>query len=398
LRKASLTREKIRQAPLLTGNSASGAFPRPQANYQPYFIMGLFLFFKMYYNKNMELSNKPININISTWTIAKVFLFFLLVYFLYLIKDILAVLFVSLILSSAIDPTVDAMHKRKIPRAVSVLFIYAVFFIVISFVVYSIIPPIIQETSELSVNFPRILDKIISSVSSLKNFASEHGVLDGIKNNIGTIGSNLQSAAGSIFSTVTGIFGGIFSFFLVLVLTFYMVVEEEAIKKLIFSIAPREHQTYVMQLINRMQKKMGFWLRGQIILCLVIFIFAYIVLLSLHVKYALVLAIFAGFTEFIPYLGPIIGSIPAVFIAFTQDPIKAIFVAVGYYIIQLMENNYLVPKVMQKAVGLNPIISISVLMIGLKVGGIVGGILSIPVATAISVFLKDFFESKEARK
>lgn len=345
----------------------------------------------------MEFNNKPININISTLTIVKIVLFFLLLYFLYLIKDVLVILFVSLILSSALDPSVDWLHKKKIPRALGILFIYGAIVIVASLIVYLIIPPIITEASDLASNFPQILDKIISSFAALKEYALERGILDNLRDSLGTVSSNLQKAATSVFATVTGIFGGILSFILVAVLTFYMVVEEDAIKKLIFSLAPREHQTYIMQLVNRMQKKMGLWLRGQLILSFIIFVMAYIVLWSFDVKYALVLALFAGLTEFVPYLGPILGAIPAIFIAFTQDPLKAIFVAGGYYIIQVLENNFLVPKVMQKTVGLNPIISISVLLVGFNLAGIVGAILSIPVATAISVFVKDAFDHKQAR-
>lgn len=173
-----------------------------------------------------------------------------------------------------------------------------------------------------------------------------------------------------------------------------MVVEESAIKKLVWSIAPEKHQPYIMQLINRMQKKIGLWLRGQLILSLVIFILTYTGLSILGVEYALVLALIAGLTEFVPYIGPMLGAIPAVFLAFTQSPTLALFVAGLYYIIQLVENNILVPKIMQKAVGLNPIVSISVLLIGFKVAGVVGAILSIPVATAISVFVQDLFDSK----
>ncbi|NIA18393.1 MAG: AI-2E family transporter [Actinobacteria bacterium] len=343
----------------------------------------------------MELKNRPININITTATILKVILIFLILYFLLLIKDILAILFVALILASAVDPWVDWMQKRKIPRGVGILLIYLVLFSFVSLVIYLIIPPIIKETSELASNFPQILDKIMAGFSALKEYTYQHGILDNIKGSLGTIGSNLQSAAGGVFSTVTGIFGGIFSFFLVLILTFYMVVEENAIKKLIFSIAPSEHQPYIMQLINRMQKKIGMWLRGQLILSLIIFVLTYTGLSILGVEYALVLALIAGLTEFIPYLGPIIAAIPAVFLAFTQAPMLAAFVAIMYYVVQLTENNILVPKIMQKAVGLNPIISIAVLLIGFQIAGIVGAILSIPVATAVSVFVKDVFDRKK---
>ncbi len=346
----------------------------------------------------MELNNRPINIHISTWTIIKIFLFFLLLYFAYLIKDILIILFISLVLSSAIDPLVDWLAKRKIPRGVSVVFIYLMFFLVFGLAIYLIIPPIATEVSDLADSFPRIIDKVMSSIYALKEYSLEHGFLDNLKGSLGTIGSNLEKAAAGIFSTISSIFGGIFSFFLVLVLTFYMVVEENAIKKLIFSLAPVEHQSYVMQLINRMQKKMGMWLRGQLILSLAIFILIYAGLTVLGVKYALVLALIAALTEFIPYLGPILAAVPAVFLAFTQAPMLAAFTAILYYIIQLVENNILVPKVMEKTVGLNPIISISVLLIGFQLAGIVGAILSIPVATAISVFVKDVFDGRETKR
>ena len=342
----------------------------------------------------MEINKKSVNINISTSTIIKIILIFLLLYFLYLIKDILAILFVSLILASAVDPWVDWMRNKKIPRSIAILFIYLVVLSVIGSVIYLIIPPIAKEIGEISVNFPQYLEKIISAFSALKEYSSQHGVLNNIQDSLGSVSSNLQKAAGGVFSTISNIFGGIFSFFLILVITFYMVVEEGAIKKLVWSIAPEKHQPYIMQLINRMQKKIGLWLRGQLILSLVIFILTYTGLLILGVEYALVLALIAGLTEFVPYLGPILGAIPAVFLAFAQSPTLAVFVIVLFFVIQQVENNILVPKIMQKTVGLNPIVSISVLMIGFKIAGVVGAILAIPVATAISVFIKDLFENK----
>lgn len=346
----------------------------------------------------MNLNSKPISINITTMSIVKVILFFLLLYFLFLIKDILVALFVALVLASAFDPWVDWMQQKGIPRALGIIFIYLVLFLVFSFAIYLIVPPIAKEVGALATNFPRILDKVLSSLSAVKQYSVEHGLLDNIKNNLGSLSSHLQNAASGVFSTVTGIFGGIVRFFLIMVLTFYMVVEENAIKKLIFSLAPAPHQPYVMQLINRMQKKIGMWLRGQLVLSLVIFIMIYIGLSLLKVEYALVLAFVAGLTEFIPYLGPMMAAIPAIFLAFTQEPILAIFVGIMYYVVQLTENNILVPKIMQKAVGLNPIVSISVLLIGFKLAGVVGAVLSIPVATAVSVFIKDAFESKEAKE
>ncbi|MCU0678965.1 MAG: AI-2E family transporter [Planctomycetes bacterium] len=346
----------------------------------------------------MEINKRPIYINITSMTIVKIILIGILFYFFYLVKDILAVLFISLILASAIDPWVDWMQKRKIPRAFGVVIIYLGLFIVVSSVIYLVIPPIIEQIRELSASFPQILEKIVTGFSALKDFSAQYGLLESVKENLGTISSNLQGAAGGVFSTVSGIFGGIFTFFLVLVITFYMVVEENAMKKIVWSVVPEEHQVRTMTLVNRMQKKVGLWLRGQLILSLIIFALVYIGLLILGVKYALVLALLAGLTEFVPYLGPVLGAIPAVFLSFTQSPMLALFVAVLFYVVQLTENNIIVPKLMQKVVGLNPIISIAVLMVGFQIAGIVGAILSIPVATATSVLVKDIFDNKAVEK
>ena len=339
-------------------------------------------------------SKRPIYINITAIGVIKIILIFILFYILFLIREILAVLFVALILASAVDPWVDWMQKRRIPRGIGIFLIYFLMFLVLGSVLFLIIPPIVEQVTELTVNFPVTLEKIVSGFSKLKEYSSDHGILDNIEQYFGTISDNIQNAASGVFSTVTGIFSSIFTFFLILVVTFYMVVEENAVKKVVWSIAPEKYQIYIMNLLNRMQIKVGLWLRGQLILSLVIFVLTYIGLTILGVKYALVLAIISGLTEFVPYLGPIMAAIPAIFLAFTQKPMLALFVAVLYYIIQIVENNIIVPKIMQKVVGLNPIVSIAVLLIGFKVGGVVGAVMSIPVATAINVFVQDIFANR----
>ncbi len=342
----------------------------------------------------MSSNKAPIYINITTSGVIKIIFIFILFYFLFIIRDILAILFVSLILSSAINPVVDIMKKKKIPRALGVIFIYLIAFFIVGGVIYLIIPPIIEQASELSQKFP-IFETALTGLETLKKIFLENGALSFLEDNFNSFSPNIQNAASGIFNTVSGIFGAIFSSFLIMVMTFYMTVEESAVKKIIWSIVPKDKQVYVMHLINRMQGKIGLWLRGQLILSLIIFIFTFIGLKILGVEYALILALIAGLTEFVPYLGPIFASIPALFLSFSQGGlIFMIFVGILYYIIQVVENNIIVPKLMQKVVGLNPIIIIAVLMIGLQIGGPIGAILSIPVATALSVFLKDLFDNK----
>ncbi len=342
----------------------------------------------------MSEKREIIHVNISTLTILKVVLVFLLIYFIYKIGDILAILFVSMVFASAIDPWVDWFQKKKIPRVLGIIIIYLVLFALISLSIYLIIPPIVAQVNELANNFPYYFDKLISSFSSFKEYANQHGIAQNIKESLTALSSNLQSAARGLFSTVSSIFGNIVSLLLMLVITFYMAAEESAMKKIIHSVVPAQHQPYVMQLTHRMQNKIGLWLRGQLILSLIIFSLTLAGLAVLGVDYALTLALIAGLTEFIPYLGPILASIPAIFLAFFQSPMLALAVLILYVVVQWTENHIIIPKLMQKVTGLNPIISIIVLLVGFKLAGVIGIILAIPVATAASVFIMDLFEKR----
>ena len=344
----------------------------------------------------MEINKQPININITSAAIIKVIAIFVLLYFLYLIRDILTVFFVALVFSSALDPWVDWFKKRKIPRSISVLFLYLAAFAVFGLILYLIIPIIIKEVNDMANNFPRYFESIYSKFSDLRDYSSKYGIADKLKGSLEIVSGYLSSTASGIFFTVTSIFGGIFSFILILVLTFYLVVEESAIKKLVWSIAPAKHQPYLMQLINRMQIKMGHWLNGQLVLGISLAVITYLGLLILGINYALILAIMVGLFSFVPYMGAFLGAIPGVFIAFTQAPLLAVFAIILFYIIHFIEVNFLYPKIMEKAVGLNPVVSILAMLAGFKLAGIIGAVLSIPVTTAAAVFIKDIFEGRES--
>jgi predicted PurR-regulated permease PerM len=330
-------------------------------------------------------------------TIIKFFLVVVALFFLYLIKEVLAILFVSLILAAAFDPWVDKMEKIKFPRWLSILLIYVALVVVIFFAVYVLIPPITEQVSQLMNNFPFYTEKVSSAIEYLKNFSAQHGVLKELDSGVSAIKDNLSQILGSVFSTVASVFGGIVSFFVVLVITFYMTVEETALKRTITFILPEKYHPFTLQLINKVQRKIGDWLKGQLLLSLILGILVYVGLLILGVQYALVLAVVAAIGEFIPYLGPVIAAIPAIFLTFAESPLKGVFVLILYVIIQQIENQILVPKVMQRVVGLNPIISIIALLVGAKIAGIVGVILAIPVATAISVIANEIWQAREVK-
>lgn len=343
-------------------------------------------------------AKQAIDLHISAWTVVKVVLVFFLIYLVWSLRGVILVLFVALLLSALINPFADWFEKRKVPRAVSVLLIYVLLFGFLTLVAVLLVPPLLSEFKELVKNFAAIWTRISSAFVYLQQASAEYGIEQNIQRGLQTLETSIGQFVGSALGTIRGFFGGFVSFLITLVLTFYMVVEEDAMRKLFRAIAPSGYQPYLSGLFMRIENKVGFWLRGELLLMLIVGTFSYVGLSILGVEYALILGLLAGLTEIIPYAGPIIAAIPAVIIAFTQSPLKALFVIVLYFAIQQLENHLLVPKVMQRAVGLNPVVSIVALLVGANLGGVVGAILAIPVATALSVLVHDLTQGRVSSK
>ena len=336
--------------------------------------------------------------NLSYISIIRVVVVALAIFFVYLIRDALALLFVAVIFAAAVDPWVDWLQKHKFPRSVSIFMIYAILLAIFALVIFMMIPPITEEIGQIVSNFPEYYEKISIGIHSLQDkgmTANSQVTNDSIVSTLKTLSVTLAQTTRSIFVTITGIFGGLFSLLVVLVITFYIVVEENSLKNFVKIITPRKHRQYTIELIERMQIKIGMWLRGQLLLSFIVGIMTYVGLTILGVKYALLLALIAGILEIIPYLGPWLSGIPAVLVAFSDSLIKVFLVIILYLIVQQLENNLIVPKLMQKMVGLNPIIVIMAILIGIKLGGVIGGLLGVPVAAAISVYLSDVFKERK---
>ena len=344
----------------------------------------------------MENNTKKIIFDVSYAAFLKTILIGLLLVFLYLVRDLLLIMIVAIVIASAIDSWVDWMQKRRVPRWLSVILIFAVLVGLVVLVFSMLIPPIIEQVQQLVGVLPQYFDVIIEQFGKLEGLVGE-GAYENIKDVVTSFGDRFGDSAGSIVDTITGVFGGIFSALIVIVLAFYFTVEEDSLKKFIRSLVPLKHRVYTDDLVSRIQAQIGRWLRGQLLLGLVVGILYYIGLTLLGVKYALVIAILGGLLEIIPYIGPILAAVPAVFLAFAQAPYLGLLVIALYIIIQQLENNLLVPKIMQRVIGLNPLITIIVILVGAKIAGILGGVLAVPIATAFQVFLSDIFENKDKK-
>ncbi|MDD5040633.1 MAG: AI-2E family transporter [Patescibacteria group bacterium] len=344
----------------------------------------------------MEPSGRQLTINISTKTILKVILIAGLLALLYLLRDVVLILIVSIIIATALNPWINALQRRRVPRILATAFIYLAFFGSFIIVLVLMIPPIANEISEITKNFPVYYNRILADFTRFREYSMQQGLLNNLQAALQSLQANMGQTTAGVFNAVASVFGGFLSFIGIVVITFYMLLEENALKKFIRSLTPAKYQPYVFQLMNRAQERLRLWLRGQLILCLIIGVLAFIGLRILGVKFSLVLGLWAGLTEFIPYLGPFLGAVPAVFIALTAGSfLKAVLVIAWYVVIQQLENHLLVPKVMEKTVGLNPLVVIIVMLVGAKLAGVVGIMLAVPFALIIKAFAEDFMALKE---
>lgn len=327
------------------------------------------------------------SINISTKSILKIVVVILGLGFIYLIREVLILFFVSVIIMAAIDPLVSWFKtKIKIPRILGVTIIYL---FLISFVIATIsflVPTIINQFSDFLVALPNYLQKIDSFLRGISFY--------GLDLNLGTVGENIGGKSFNIFSTTVGFFTGIISFIVVFAMAFYMSIYEGAMENFLDSVTPEKYKITTIRIARKIKNRIGRWMSGQLFLMLIIFILDYAVLYFLGVPYALVIALVSGFLEIIPYIGPTIAGALATLITFLVSPVKAIFVLVFYVVIQQIESNIIFPQVMKKAVGLNPLAVILSMLIGLALAGVAGAILALPVATAVGVIAKELMKKE----
>jgi predicted PurR-regulated permease PerM len=328
-------------------------------------------------------------IDISAGTIWRFVLISMLLAFLFFIRDVLLILFISIILLSAAQPIVEKMEAKKIPRFLGAALIYIVFFCFLFLFGYLVIPIVAMEVSDLAKNIPQYLEGIDNFLKDLSALAVGYNLDADLQGILENYSSRISDVIPAIFSNTFSFLGGLFKVLIVMSLSFYMLVKKNGTKSFIKTITPKKNQAYVLDLTERIQRKMGRWLIGQFVMILIIFSLDYLVLFFLDVPYAVVLALLGGLLEIIPYIGPTLAIVPAVLFGLTVSPLTALLVFLFYLLIQQLENYVITPLVMRKAVGLNPVIIILSLLIGGKLAGILGVIIAVPFATALSVFVGD---------
>lgn len=314
---------------------------------------------------------------------------------LYMAREILALFFLSIIFTATLSPAIEWMQRKKIPRTVSVSLIYVGFLLLIGAFLSLLIPPFLSQIGDFAKNFPLYSERFATALRGIEQYAQSYGIQFNIVEIIKSSIAGITQSSSQIFSTTVGIFTVFLSLVVVLSLTFYLSVKEDGMKKFILTFTPKKRRDYVFVLVERIQKKIGRWMFGQLILMFTIFVLDFIALWAFNVPYALVLAFSAGVLEIVPYLGPIISTTLAGCVGFIISPLTGLIVVGVLTVIQQIESHIIVPQIMRKVVGLNPVAVILSLLIGAKIGGTMGAILAIPIATAIGVFITDLARNQK---
>ena len=323
----------------------------------------------------------PRKIEISHRTIVFTVVFLILLWFVFFIREIILEFFVALLIMAILNPIVTRLSKFKIPRPISILLAYLIFLGLFSSAIAGVIPPLVEQTK--------------SFVNGLPNYLGNLGIVPSLSEQLVT---ELLSTFGAVPSEIAkftvSVFGNVVGVLTVLFFAFYLLLARDKLNEQLGFLFGDKKKKEVGNVVDLLEIRLGSWARGQLTLMLLVGISVYIGLSLLGIPFALPLSILAGFLEVIPYMGPIISAVPAVIIGLATSPIIGLAVAALYFLVQQVENYLFVPKVMEKSVGVSPIVTLLALAIGFKLAGIVGIVISIPVFITLQVLAKNYLLSR----
>jgi predicted PurR-regulated permease PerM len=311
----------------------------------------------------------------------------------YLVRGALLLIYISALVAIGLSPVVTRLERRRIrgtrplPRWVAILEVYLLLAVVLVTVAIAILPPLIEQARGFWDAIPGLLDRG-------QTWLIERGIL----NQKLSVGEAVQQAAGgggadavsTVVGALSGFVGGVFGFLTILILAFYLLLDSRQMFRNFIALFPKAERARVEDVSRRISSKVSAWLAGQVFLAAIIGTTAGFALGLLGVPYFYVLALIAGLGEMIPVVGPILSAIPAVAVALTVSPATALFVGIFFLVQQQIENHILVPKVMERQVGVSAGIVIIALLIGGSLLGIVGAILAVPTAAIVQVVFQEF--------
>lgn len=340
-------------------------------------------------------------ISISTGTFVRFGLVTAGFALLWYLSDFVLVIITSIIVASFMESAVPFFKKFRIGRVGAMIILYAIVIAILVGIFYMFAPLLITEVY----NFSNVIAPYVPDNEFLKYFQSDEfsGAKDlvdslpkdfSVASLFGVSQAFIDNLSGGFVKTISAAFGSIFNAVIIVIISFYLSIQEKGIENFLRIILPLKYEDYAVDLWHRSRRKIALWMKGQIFLALLITILMFLVLSLLGLKYALLLAIIAGIMEFVPY-GLILALVPAVGFSYVSGGFgEAAVVAGAYIIIHQFESFLFQPLIINRVVGLSPLVVIISVLLGFELGGVWGILLAIPVAVVIMEFMSDLEKKK----
>jgi predicted PurR-regulated permease PerM len=313
------------------------------------------------------------------------------VYAAYLLKDVLLLLYVAGLLAIGISPFVRWIERRsegrRLPRWIAILFIYLGLLGLAAITLMLVVPPLVTQASDLWKNLPQYADEVQGKLLQYRLITHTYSWSEILRQ-----APNPGVALVGVLGALQGILGLAGALVTVLVLPYYLLLEAPSLQVTFVKFFSREHRPLLARVIHNVTNKISAWLSGQLILSLIIGSTAALGLWMLGVPYFYVLALVAAIGELIPVVGPIMAAVPAILVALTVSPQTAAFTVIYFTTQQFIENHFLVPRVMERQVGVSPVTVIAALLIGSELLGILGALLAVPTAAIVQVLVSEYLD------
>jgi predicted PurR-regulated permease PerM len=332
-------------------------------------------------------------------TVATVAVVAILVAALWAARGALMLIYISALIAMGFSPLVRGIQRprerdgrSRVPRALAIFVIYVAIIGTLIVIGMAVVPPLVVQARDLWAEAPSKFDEFQRFLMRYHLMTRRVTLQEAVQNAPAGTGGN---AVNTVFAAVSGVIGGVFGFITILILSFYLLIEAESLFQYMIRFVPSGRRGAVAVAARASVVKVSAWMRAQFVLAGVMGLFAAAGLGLMGEPYFYVVALIAAVGETIPIVGPIIGGITAVAVAAATSTKLAVMVGVYFLILHQLESNVLVPKVMERRVGVSPVTVLVALLIGGDLWGIVGAILAIPTAAILSVIVEEFASQSE---
>ncbi len=330
-------------------------------------------------------------IEITSGTLWRVVGLLLLITFFFFVRNVLVGVILAIVISSALDPVVSWLERKRIPRVFGSLAIFAAVIIGLGLLFYTVIP---IALSELNILLTHLTD-INTPIFGLKEASS---VVRAFNESLGRLANLLISGSTSLMSAVSNFLGGLALAGSIFVLSFYLTVDRDGVENFLRAVLPADYEDTILRVYERVRRKIGRWLQGQFFLSLSVGASVFLGLWLLDVRYPLILALLAGILEIVPFVGPILSGATAFLIAVSQSVTTGVYVLVLFLVIQQLEGAFLVPAFMKMTTDLHPAVILVSLLLGGELLGFIGIILSVPAAVLAQEIVNHWSTLKVKKK